>query len=333
MSNESLANQLGAAFGRTSPEHKSKKKSKAGQGQGPNRKAPDADLPRPSRWVGDGLDHTNVSPRGTTELGRTLHPSSLLTFTHDKLGAFVSISAFWDFMVTGGVDTRMRGVSNYERQRMKKKIGISEVKNLNFFLADATWQRVNQYETLKEIIANHDHPFDYYIWYTDNPYPCRVLNQWWIVESLEKIRIALREGVEPDFSNWMEGKTRDELFAEYFATYPNITGQVRQEVTENNLLESLRRSKITSQSSGRRPRHIHGANDVPLAKKNQAEPLKTTASVEVPEELQNEVLQKVTGAEPVDNSNEPELRPAEQIVAEPEVDAQAETTTAEEAQA
>ena len=337
MSNETFADQLGAAFGRTSPEQKQKKKSKAGHGQSPDRKAPDFDLPRPSRWIGDGVDHTNVSPRGATDLGRTLHPSSLLTFTHDRLGAFISISAFWDFIVTGGVDTRMRGVSNYERQRMKKKIGISEVKNLVFFLADATWQRVNQYETLKEIIEGHELPFDYYIWYTDNPYPCRVVNQWWIIESLEKIREALRNKTEPDFSGWMNGKTRDELFAEYFATYPNINGQARQDVTENNLLETLRRSKITSQSSGRRPRPIHGANEIPLTKK-RADPLKTLANTEVPQELQEEVLQRVTGTELDENKAVVDPQPADQTSSkpqpdlEPQVEAQVETVETAEAE-
>lgn len=145
------------------------------------------------QWVGDGVDHMNISLKSEVEVACVLDVSFRLPFHHDVFGKLFEISEVWDnlTMYTNG------------------KTHGGDV-NLYFFLADALWQRVTQYKTLGQAIAETSLPFDLYR-YNETYLPKRNDSiSWAWVETVEAVRYALQTNQEyPDFGPVTQGMERD----------------------------------------------------------------------------------------------------------------------------
>ena len=195
-------------------------------------------LPLVSEWEGDGIDHINIYNYGITDLGRTLHPSSLLAFEHDIFGRFNSISAFWDFIETAGRDDRFRFLPHSVRLEAKRKMEQIKVPYLHFMVLDACWQRIRSYEKLKDALKNTDLPFDSYKLNGDMKIPQRMNHVEWLVEGLDFIRTALKKDQVPNFVRWSSQRKRRDIMQEYTETFIRKPGMV-QEPKDNQLLKEL----------------------------------------------------------------------------------------------
>ena len=195
-------------------------------------------LPLVSEWEGDGIDHINIYNYGITDLGRTLHPSSLLAFEHDIFGRFNSISAFWDFIETAGRDDRFRFLPHSVRLETKRKMEQIKVPYLHFMVLDACWQRIRSYELLMKALKNIDLPFDSYKLNGDMKIPQRMNHVEWLVEGLDFIRTALKKDQVPNFVRWSSQRKRREIMQEYTETFIRKPGMV-QEPKDNLLLKEL----------------------------------------------------------------------------------------------
>ena len=176
-------------------------------------------LPNPAFWKKDGVDHLNISPKGLTDLGRTLHPNSMLGFTHDVFGDFGSVSAFWDFVETGSRHDNVRYMNTAGRMSFMKNAPKYKVDGLLYFVLDAMWQRVNTYKLLSKSLLESELPFDSYVYLGEFNYPTRRNNSTWMIKGFEEMRSSLKNNTTPDFHGLMFGKTREELFEVYLETY------------------------------------------------------------------------------------------------------------------
>lgn len=198
-------------------------------------------LPVPGKWKRDGLDHINISSIGETDLGRTLHPNTMLPFTHDVMGEFGSLSAFWGFMETGAGIDRIRYLNTPGRLKLLREITRYKVENISFFIVDANWQRICKYPGLQLALIESKLPFDTYMFEGEHRVPQRRGNAAWLIEGQEIIRDALIKNEEPDFSVFMSGKTREELFSGFIKKYLGNSNNftARKEDEPNVLLAHL----------------------------------------------------------------------------------------------
>ena len=247
-------------------------------------------LPSPVNWIKDGEDHINISPAGTTDLGRTLHPNCMLSFQHDVFGTFASVSAFWDFLEIEARDDNIRSMGTAERMTYLKRFKKTQVDNLMYFVVDAIWQRVITYERLADAVKHSDLPFDVYFFQGEFNYPVRRPGMTWMIRGFEAIRTALKEGGEPDFSGLMDGKSREELFKNYMETHVRQRVQEKQVKTKperNELLQELRASSEIAKPFRRRVRPIN----VPAAKVEEPGQEAQVAEQALGENQEAEVIQ------------------------------------------
>ena len=232
MSRSSLKEQLQNVYGENLVMNDKKKTAKKKQRSYFER------LPSVSQWEGDGIDHINIYNYGITDLGRTLHPSSLLAFDHDIFGRFNSISAFWDFVETAGRDDRFRFLPHSVRLEAKRKMEQIKVPYLHFMVLDACWQRIRSYELLVDALKNTDLPFDSYKLNGDMKIPQRMNHVEWLVEGLDFIRTSLKKDQVPNFVRWSSQRKRREIMQEYTEMFIRKPGMV-QEPKDNQLLKEL----------------------------------------------------------------------------------------------
>lgn len=169
-------------------------------------------LPHPTKWEQDGVDHINISSMGCTELGPALYIGTRLKFTHAEFGEFHSLSNFWGYIETNAANERLRFLSTTARMEELKRHERHQVQYISFIILDAAWQRIQQLPPLLEAIKNSTLPFDnYFVGETSFLARWRRSISPWVVEGYELIREALKNGTQPDFSAFMGGKTREEI--------------------------------------------------------------------------------------------------------------------------
>lgn len=312
---DTLSNQLSKAFNRDI--------EKKNYNNEPKRQKPKSNLPHAADWVGDGEDHINLFYGGVTDLGRTLHPNSILEFEHPLFGRFNSVSSFWDYIETGAKEQRLRFMSHSVRRETKRKLEKVRVPNLEYMVLDACWERIRSYPDLKEALKNSELPFDLYRTEGKLNIPVRMNEVSWLVEGMELIRRALKNDQHPNFGRWSGGKSRKEIYAEYCERFvPNAKAKAKEPKQENHLLSKLRRNgpqlpqpkrKVLSnkdmvsqdiQNQNVSVKETLGSQEqalleqaAPTFESNET-PLKTTLKVEVPESVLETVLQNETTETP-----------------------------------
>ena len=244
----------------------------------------------PSVWKGDGIDHINISHQGLTDLGKTLHPSAELPFTHNFFGNFNSIEAFWDYIATGARDERFRNGSREFRWSRKKNMEIFEIQNLPFFILDAMVQQILQYDKLKEAVIESNLPFDIYTYSGPLKVPHRNNKSFWLAAGMEDIRKQLKDGKNLNLINYNNGESRKNIFKRYKEVFfPNTLDQMQAQTKTNNLLDSLRKQQP------------------PKASWEKA-PLETTSKVEVTEPPQEpDPINEVESGAEVEQTHQTEI--------------------------
>lgn len=314
---DTLSSQLSQAFNRQPPA------DKRGKDQNQQRQKVKSNLPHATNWIGDGEDHINLFYNAHTDLGRTLHPNSILEFEHPLFGRFNSVSSFWDYIETGAKEQRLRFMGHAARRETKRKLEKVRVPNLEYMVLDACWERIRSYPDLKEALKNSELPFDLYRTEGKLNIPVRMNDVGWLVEGMELIRRALKNEQHPNFGRWSGGKSRKEIYADYCERFvPNAKTNAKEPKQENQLLSKLRRSgpqlpqpkrkvptnkgmmsqEIQNQIlSTEEALHVQDQSQweqaVHTAENNET-PLETTLKVEVPESVLETVSQNEATAAP-----------------------------------
>ncbi len=221
-------------------------------------------LPHPTKWELDGVDHINISSMGCTELGPALYIGTRLKFTHAEFGEFHSLSNFWGYIETNAVNERLRFLSTTARMEELKRHERHQVQYISFIILDAAWQRIQQLPPLLEAIKNSTLPFDNY--FVGEP---SYLARWrrsisaWVVEGYELIREALKLGTQPDFSVFMDGKTREEIIGETAETHGLRRARVQR--VSNGFASNKLMAELNALTKGsampRRRQEIHNLRE------------------------------------------------------------------------
>ena len=284
MGNNSMRDQLQSAFNRQEHNrsdkgyHQSKKKQSKLQ------------LPRASDWIADGEDHINLSYVGATDLGRTLHPTSMLSFVHEVFGRFNSVSAFWDYIETGARNDRLRTMPHGIRKEAKSAMPRVEVECLEFMVLDACWQRIKAYPVLMQALKDSELPFDLYRTVGELHIPVRVETSMWLVEGMELIRRALKKDQTPNFVRWTNLKSRQTVFEEYCARYIRNARPMTDANRENKLLKDLIQSGPMIPQPKRKVQINRDASQVSQQAASKEEVLETLVKVDVTE-LESQLTQ------------------------------------------
>lgn len=186
---------------------------------------------------GDGQDHINIYSHCKTDLGAALYCETMLEFTHDMLGRCASVKSAWDFLAFGASNRRVLLAPTPLRRKMLNGLQPQDFEQADFVFMDITWAQVNSHPMLKEAIIESTLPFDSYridgamALSNRHPFSRR------LIEAHEIIRVALKSNQEPDFTKYTDGKTREEIFAQFKGQVP----ESRSSRKNNSLLRALDR--------------------------------------------------------------------------------------------
>ena len=246
MSNGSMKEQLGRLMVKTGVDEGESNNMSNGKftlSNMPKKKSSSSSVPaNPKMWVGDGVDHINISRRGLTELGQALDPATFLPFTHNVFGYFSSVSAFWDFIETGCKEERLRDPKFHVRQKLKGQLERILVPNIEFLILDARYQRIAANPPLVEAIKQSTLPFDCYVVEQETNKRFRKSAVSWIYEGMEVIRTAIKNDTQPNFVKWNNRKKKSQIMEEFL----ELTGwkpKVAKSLEENSLLRTILEQK------------------------------------------------------------------------------------------
>lgn len=169
----------------------------------------------------DGVDHINTTNKVATRLGSLLSSQARSFFKHHLCGQFMSLESFMWYVRTE--NDQFRALPGHKAAVAGKKMSFAEKSKVSksdlvLICADAYWQLVCQNDEIVNLMKDSTLPFDMYIVNTEG-FRERVANAPWIVQTLELIRRALKEGdVYPSFDELFEkgsgfGKADIEKFA------------------------------------------------------------------------------------------------------------------------
>lgn len=149
----------------------------------------------------DGVDHINVYSHGATELGRKLSHFCYSQFLHPYFGPFYSMEGFWYFMRNGKLDDSLR----YLYGRKAKAVGrAAHARWYSDFKEDilaGNYQKIIQNRELHDLLVASDLPLDHYYKFKSRAGVEYIINPRdndWLIDGLDEIRTALKEGKVPD---------------------------------------------------------------------------------------------------------------------------------------
>lgn len=189
---------------------------------------------------GDGVDHININFDGETELGQSLHQNAMFRFVHTLFGPFLTIEGFYRWLSSKTGDDEFRTLNGIQSSRFAKQTdNHNYVPNLRYFVMDATLQKINTYPELRAALVDSELPFDSYYYRFEivngkrTATRLRYKNAPWVIEGMNAIRKALKNGVEPnlDFLKDDEQEYQKQINTALKATLPTkvVNYMVRQE--------------------------------------------------------------------------------------------------------
>lgn len=169
---------------------------------------------RPLNEIGaDGVGHINMWYKGKTDLGKALSLDIDLPFTHPVFGRFTCLKGFWHYVVSKSHDDAYRDLTGGDLRKYANKDESRKVLNFRAAILQACWIRIKSYSVIADSLKASTLPLDSYYRFNgvDSGVPIRDKTTEWFVEGMELIRKALKDGVEPDFTRFMNAPEKELL--------------------------------------------------------------------------------------------------------------------------
>lgn len=163
--------------------------------------------------LGDGEDHINVYLDCKTKLGMELSPFTIKPFVHPYFGSFRCRQGLYYFLLSVDGDEVFRNIwPNKMRAYAYANANMDDsYPNLRFHLATSLWLQIKDDQHVLKLVEENELPYDAYFYQNkrigDQVYstPCRPIDVAnWNIRTCDIISKAVAEGVEPDFSEFID---------------------------------------------------------------------------------------------------------------------------------
>lgn len=158
----------------------------------------------PQHWVGDNVDHINISSTSESELGRLLSHRWVMDFDHSHFGRFNNLEAFDLYILSQEKDDRLRRLHGAALKNFSKKLNLDQITNFKAIVLDTQYQRIKQNAKIRNLMTASTLPFDVYYTIEVSKIRIRPTRHHWLVAGLNEIRTALKEQRDPDFTPFMD---------------------------------------------------------------------------------------------------------------------------------
>lgn len=160
---------------------------------------PEEAFPSVNKWQEDGVDHINIGYNVKTELGNLLSLDSPLKLKHSIFGHFETVENFRLYIQTEEKDDRLRYARVVDARKMAKAYKYKRPINLHAMVMDSVYSRIKAYPRVAELIVQSELPFENYYIHPKSGIRIRPRSFSWLIPGFEEIRVALKEGREPNF--------------------------------------------------------------------------------------------------------------------------------------
>lgn len=166
----------------------------------------------PNNFGEEGVDHINISIQSKTRLGKILDPAYLKVINYKYIGKFNSVLSLWYWVRSPSLDDNIRRLTGRNLKMYAEANGIfnNYVPNFKAIIATATWLKVKSYPSIiKEIkeLNPEIKLLSYHIVKSSNLRICTNYASL-IIDIADTIIKAVKDGVEPDFSLFVDNKEK-----------------------------------------------------------------------------------------------------------------------------
>jgi hypothetical protein len=109
------------------------------------------------------------------------------------------MDSFWHYIRSSERDDRIRNMKPKALKRFASELTMAHVPNFRAIIMDSNWQKIKQHPAVAEAMKESTLPFEFY-YVTREGLRIRPNYFKWFLWGMEEIRLALKEGREPDFS-------------------------------------------------------------------------------------------------------------------------------------
>lgn len=237
----------------------------------------------------DGVTHINFGPSAKSQLGQLLSFANPLRFYHPGLDIEIpSMQHLWVFLQEGATNRNIFKLSNDRLRAFMRTAGSGKyIPNQFALIAQAYWYKFQEHQLLGDLFADVNVLFDYYL--SDARGRRRPMSASHLVDILKVLKQALRQGLQPDLTPFMDRDVQIELKSlQIYARLDRIDEILNDAIVKHLKAQQDPRPAVKAKTE-------QGV---------QNEPSATSMGLTYPEEVQQAevALETVAGEEPVEEA-------------------------------
>lgn len=162
----------------------------------------------PNNYGSEGEDHINISIHSKTRLGKILDPGYIKVINYPIIGKFSSVKSLWHWLQSDTRDDKIRklvceSLVIYAREN---KLYGKNIPNFKAIMGYATWLKLKEYPDILKELKELPENIVFLSYYTHKANKLRIVNSYGkiLIDSVNIIRRALKEDIEPDFSKLVD---------------------------------------------------------------------------------------------------------------------------------
>lgn len=186
----------------------------------------------------ESIRHLNISLSSRSDLGKALDPEFNLEWEHPDFGRFMSLKAFWHYVLGREADNRIRMLRSRELREFaanrRGTLDRNKIPNFQALILKAAYDRITSLPGLYKLVMDSNLPFENYIPGTRDSGARRADHASWFIPGMEIIRFALIKGEHPDFTDFLNSqetyddivrqlKSREVVDVPKVASIPNLS--------------------------------------------------------------------------------------------------------------
>lgn len=166
----------------------------------------------PNNFGKEGVDHINISIQSETRLGKIFDPAYLKVINYKHIGKFNSVMSLWYWIRSSDLDDTIRRLTGRNLKTYAEANGVFNkfVPNFKAIIAQATWNKIKSYPGIMKEIRDLNPETKLISYHIVKSSGLRIATSYaaLIIDIAELIIKAVKEGKEPDFSEFVDTKDK-----------------------------------------------------------------------------------------------------------------------------